>query len=451
VGLSVCGSTRESIRAYLESFHSQGGRYVILGAGACDEKYDDPAWWPDSLGDEDWRWWYNHYHELGYIAPGPNFIPTFYYPDPDYDNMSYWRPYSTGDRGYVEGLEGLRVGRFPAYSLLEFQVLVAKTLAYLDHSSSNPNANKASLWVYAHNLDGNSGLTAEVLAEEISGLIPQSYQQSKLYNESWTYAQAEGYTIGDWSAGRGYVIMSGTSSTGHKLIQTWSKSAGWNVGKLPYNDEYFPFVWGTSCGVGSFDMYVNPSRGTIVARDLLTADPHRGTPLLIAPTGGTWIDGNQQMCRWLVYYAFGGIDMDAGTLFMLAQNQVISGSQVMLAKSYNFYGDPMAPLPGQSVTTGVGDLAPQFNNALRQNYPNPFNPITAIKYSLETREHVSLRVYNVVGQLTITLIEKVQERGQHQVKWDGRDSQGQSVASGVYFCQLETSSFNQTIKMVLLR
>jgi len=447
VSLSVCGSTRESIRAYIESFYAQGGRYVLLGAGACDEKFNDPTWWPNG-----WRWWYDYYHELGYVAPGPNYIPTFFSPDTAYvnPNMSYNRPYSTSDYPYAEHLVGMRVARFPVHSLVEFQVLVAKTLTYLDHVSSNPYANKVSFWVYAHNLDGNSGLTAEVLADQVSGLIPSSYQQFKLYNESWTYSQAEGYTLDDWAAGRGYIIMSGTSSTGHKMIQTWAKIAGWYIGKLPYSDAYYPFVWGASCNIGSFDSYVNPSRGTIVARDLMTADPYRGTPLLIAPTGGTWIEGNYEMMYWLTYYAFSGTAMDAGTLFMLAQSHLLGGPQDMLARSYNLYGDPMAPLPGQSATTGVGDLVPQFKNSLCQNHPNPFNPVTTIMYSLKDRGKVSLRIYNVAGQIVSDLVDEIQEPGFHRVVWDGQNGSGKA-ASGIYFCQIQTCSFKQTIKMVLLR
>jgi hypothetical protein len=90
-------------------------------------------------------------------------------------------------------------------------------------------------------------------------------------------------------------------------------------------------------------------------------------------------------------------------------------------------------------------------NSLAQNYPNPFNPLTTIKYTIKERARVSLRIYNVAGQLVRVLIDEVQ--GPENVKpvtWDGRNQAGQRVASGIYFYKLATKGFTKTRKMVLL-
>jgi hypothetical protein len=100
--------------------------------------------------------------------------------------------------------------------------------------------------------------------------------------------------------------------------------------------------------------------------------------------------------------------------------------------------------------TGVDPTGYQYS--LSQNYPNPFNPTTTIKYTLKERTQVSLRIYNVAGQLTRTLVNEVKSPGEvHAATWDGRNDAGQSVSSGVYFYKLVAGDYVQTKKMVLLK
>lgn len=92
---------------------------------------------------------------------------------------------------------------------------------------------------------------------------------------------------------------------------------------------------------------------------------------------------------------------------------------------------------------------------LSQNYPNPFNPETKIKYTVGSRQThpipTTLKIYNILGQLVKTLVDEAQEPGSYEVIWDGKDEEGNEVASGIYFHQLKTEEFSQTKKMVLIR
>lgn len=85
------------------------------------------------------------------------------------------------------------------------------------------------------------------------------------------------------------------------------------------------------------------------------------------------------------------------------------------------------------------------------NYPNPFNPQTLIPYELAAAGPVQLKIYSVLGQEVRRLVSDVQEAGYHQVTWDGRDSQGHEMASGVFLCRLVTPDHSETRKVLLVR
>jgi hypothetical protein len=88
---------------------------------------------------------------------------------------------------------------------------------------------------------------------------------------------------------------------------------------------------------------------------------------------------------------------------------------------------------------------------LKGNYPNPFNPSTVIRYRLAHATRVTLKIYNSLGLEVVALVNQIEPGGVHDAQWDGRDGRGRPAGSGVYFCRLETSSFSQTKKMLLLR
>lgn len=89
--------------------------------------------------------------------------------------------------------------------------------------------------------------------------------------------------------------------------------------------------------------------------------------------------------------------------------------------------------------------------ALGQNYPNPFNPTTIIPYDLPQPERIVLKVYNILGQEVVTLLDDWQDMGRHKATWSGRDRLGRNVASGIYIAVLRSPSQIVTRKMVLLK
>ncbi|KUO59977.1 hypothetical protein APF79_09400 [bacterium BRH_c32] len=70
---------------------------------------------------------------------------------------------------------------------------------------------------------------------------------------------------------------------------------------------------------------------------------------------------------------------------------------------------------------------------------------------MPTEGNVKLEVYNSIGQLVNILVEKNQSAGRQRVTWNGKDSFGNSVSSGIYFYQIKTNSFSQVKKMILIK
>jgi len=96
--------------------------------------------------------------------------------------------------------------------------------------------------------------------------------------------------------------------------------------------------------------------------------------------------------------------------------------------------------------------APIAAARLLQNHPNPFNPSTNIKYVVARPGHVRLQVYSVTGDLVRTLVNAHHDEAlTYQATWDGRDNQGRTVPSGVFFYRLETAGAAEMKTMVLLK
>ena len=104
---------------------------------------------------------------------------------------------------------------------------------------------------------------------------------------------------------------------------------------------------------------------------------------------------------------------------------------------------------GTSTSNEESELPEGFT--LGQNYPNPFNPTTTIEYTLGAPSNVRLVVYDLLGRQVQVLADSNLPSGTHQVAWDGRNTNGQLVSSGIYFYRIETNVGMQTRRMVFLK
>jgi hypothetical protein len=112
----------------------------------------------------------------------------------------------------------------------------------------------------------------------------------------------------------------------------------------------------------------------------------------------------------------------------------------------NLWGDPSI-FPKYEITA---DIEPEeifpSNFMVYQNYPNPFNPTTTIKFALPIDSRVKLNIYNSLGQLVETLVDKEMESGFHEVNFDAS-----RLASGVYLYQLQAGEYISVKRMILIK
>ncbi len=142
------------------------------------------------------------------------------------------------------------------------------------------------------------------------------------------------------------------------------------------------------------------------------------------------------------------LDTAGGTWVQL--NSGLTGSEVSSLASdslgYIYAATETGVFRSAQTVTSVGaaiDRRPH-EFALNQNYPNPFNPATSISYQLSSVSHVTLKVYDILGRETISLVDAVQPAGEHSVTFDAS-----KLSSGVYFYRLTTPAFTQVRKMLL--
>lgn len=101
-----------------------------------------------------------------------------------------------------------------------------------------------------------------------------------------------------------------------------------------------------------------------------------------------------------------------------------------------------------SIDDSYGLIAPI---SFISNFPNPFNPYTTISFELNKSGITKIEILNIKGELVKTIIETTLSAGSHKIEWNGRDNEGNSTASGVYYCKISINGEQNFNKMLLLK
>jgi hypothetical protein len=250
---------------------------------------------------------------------------------------------------------------------------------------------------------------------------------------------------------------------------------------LVYDQGYFYLTWRDArinpslqdVGMQKFDMNGNPLWGD-PSPYVVTNDIEQNSPSMT-------VIGNRLLVTWENIYGEAGsnihsqiVDIQSGNtlwnpdgiILCDAEKRQYSSTVVPFTNGFGFAAwrdgrssgkEDIIGIFAQKVDTNfinVSDdtLVPLSHLQLRGNYPNPFNPETKISFDMLRNDHVSLRIYNVRGQLVRTMIDnEFLERGSHFAVWKGTDNNNKAVGSGVYFYQLQGENSNQVRKMLLLK
>jgi hypothetical protein len=89
--------------------------------------------------------------------------------------------------------------------------------------------------------------------------------------------------------------------------------------------------------------------------------------------------------------------------------------------------------------------------SLSQNYPNPFNPSTSIQYAVSSRQFVSLKIYDVLGNEIAILVNEELPAGEYEVEFNSHSGEVRNLVSGIYFYLMTAGSYSATKKMILLK
>jgi hypothetical protein len=99
------------------------------------------------------------------------------------------------------------------------------------------------------------------------------------------------------------------------------------------------------------------------------------------------------------------------------------------------------------IVTSISNVTSAPSQAkLEQNYPNPFNASTKISYSTLQRNHVTLKIYDLLGREIAVIVDQWNDPGSHTVDWNAKN-----LSSGVYLYQLQAGSFVKTKALLLLK
>jgi photosystem II stability/assembly factor-like uncharacterized protein len=311
----------------------------------------------------------------------------------------------------------------------------------------------------------------------------------------WMFDISNGYALGDPVNGQWVLLKTsdgGISWQSAASLPQAGSETGWNNSMYWLNDQFGWFgtnnsrVYYTTDGGSSWspaNTTFSDIFGVSFANDSIGMAAGNGTDLSI-DGGNSWTGTTGQISGDV--FALRGLNLDPLRWYLVSGSNVYKTSDegnsfsVDLSQSSAFNHIDMKLVKiadydwicgyavGEDGTinkylelptvTRIDDLPGnhpvQF--ALQQNYPNPFNPSTTIKFRLPIGAHVTLKIVNLLGQEVVTIMDSQQNAGEIETVWEGKNSFGDQVASGIYFCQLEAKGsdgqqFTSMRRMVLIK
>jgi hypothetical protein len=221
----------------------------------------------------------------------------------------------------------------------------------------------------------------------------------------------------------------------------------------------------TTCGFGPEDsvLYLTGVAGKETQAHWML--PELGpTPVYIGAFAGrpygvaaelSWrIDADEPVSGFRLYRSSGGrptVAVPSTSGLLSPETRSYIDNDVTPGLSYRYSLRAVLPDGSEMSSREIEVTVPGRSTRLLQNTPNPFNPVTTISFVLAERQRVTLRVYSPDGKLVTTLVDGVFPAGAGEVTWNGTNSSGDPVGTGIYFYRLKAGKTTISRKMILLK
>jgi hypothetical protein len=227
-----------------------------------------------------------------------------------------------------------------------------------------------------------------------------------------------------------------------------SDSLSFQIMLEPNGEVKFQFLRMTSSALNSATIGIENAAGTIALQVVNSASyVHNNLAVRFYLPDAPWLS---ETPRYGVLAPDSSVNIivtfDAGSL---PPNSVNRADIHLIVTHPDVTGDIIVPaILNVRPTTGIEETNPATPTrfSLEQNYPNPFNPTTAIHYQLPQVSHVELKVYDLLGREVAMLVNEIKQPGTHAVLFDAS-----TLASGIYYYRLATSSFSKVQKMIFIK
>jgi hypothetical protein len=325
------------------------------------------------------------------------------------------------------------IGRVPATSILELNNYFNKVITYESNQSINDWDNK-SLFVSVR--DDSNYFHFDTLTDSLSQNLPAFIKNEFIFSNpaSPYYGSAE--DIIDFFNNNG-------SSSAWFIGQSYRRNIGENnfftledVDKLSNANSFFAFILGCQ-------LFADDSIRSVTDKLILH---EYGAIAAISSVGAIFYFIIRDMFHYYTKNLYADDSKSAGEL-LAGYGGFVSSLGYHGYKIVNLWGDPSLQLKyGAATNIAENSLQESKSYSLDQNYPNPFNPVTTINFVLPETGHISLKVYNVLGNEVASLINEVYPAGNHKINFDGA-----LLSSGIYFYTMSGQGFNSTKKMILMK
>jgi hypothetical protein len=271
----------------------------------------------------------------------------------------------------------------------------------------------------------------------------------------------------EWEGIEGFVVLFSEQDPESPEFKGWLNYPGNVIRALPEMDVYNAVVPVLHNDVTTFFRVVAVSDWEAWASNVVSGMAHDNLPPAV-PTGlgVADVDGNPQISwapvemepikYYSVYRNMNGGDyelLDHTIDLTYTDEDMTPGTTygyVVTATDYSENESDKSEQVNFQITSVEDNQIPK-EFALRQNYPNPFNPVTTISFDLPEAVHVSLVIYDIVGNQVKEIYTGELEAGRYDYMWDGSNARGRSVSSGMYIYKLTAGKFSAYQKMILLR